>query len=55
MSVMYQIIDSMNGDSARGDYAGHIPGVVRPLLRWTSEFSPKSHKISDIPTKETVL
>jgi lipopolysaccharide transport system ATP-binding protein len=54
-AVAFQVIDSMDGDSARGDYAGHIPGVVRPLLRWTTEFSPRSQKISDVPTKETVL
>ena len=35
--VAFQIIDSLDGDSARGDYAGKMPGVVRPLLRWTSE------------------
>ncbi|MCO6450795.1 MAG: ATP-binding cassette domain-containing protein [Caldilineales bacterium] len=23
--------------TARGDYAGHIPGFVRPLLQWTTE------------------
>ena len=38
--VAFQVIDHGNGDSARGEYAGHIPGVVRPLLRWTTEFSP---------------
>ncbi|MEK6334539.1 MAG: ABC transporter ATP-binding protein [Acidobacteriota bacterium] len=34
-AVAFQVIDSMDGDSARGDYAGPIPGVVRPVLRWT--------------------
>lgn len=32
--VAFQVIDSLDGDSARGDYAGPIPGVMRPLLRW---------------------
>jgi lipopolysaccharide transport system ATP-binding protein len=54
-AVAFQVIDSLDGDSARGDYAGHMPGVVRPLLRWTTQFSPKSQQISDIPTKETGL
>jgi lipopolysaccharide transport system ATP-binding protein len=54
-AVAFQVIDSLDGDSARGDYAGHMPGVVRPLLRWTTQFSPKSQEISDIPTKETIL
>jgi lipopolysaccharide transport system ATP-binding protein len=35
-AVAFQVIDSLDGDSARGDYAGPIPGVVRPLLRWTT-------------------
>jgi len=34
--VAFQIIDSMDGDSARGDYGGPMPGVVRPKLRWTT-------------------
>ncbi|HEV2880354.1 MAG TPA: ABC transporter ATP-binding protein [Pyrinomonadaceae bacterium] len=32
--VAFQVIDSQQGDSARGDYIGPIPGVVRPLLDW---------------------
>ncbi|MDQ1589926.1 MAG: lipopolysaccharide transport system ATP-binding protein [Pyrinomonadaceae bacterium] len=37
-AVAFQVIDSLDGDSARGDFAGPIPGVVRPRLRWTNEF-----------------
>jgi lipopolysaccharide transport system ATP-binding protein len=36
-AVAFQIMDSTDGDSARGDYGGPMPGVVRPLLRWTSD------------------
>jgi lipopolysaccharide transport system ATP-binding protein len=32
--VAFQVIDSQQGDSARGDYIGPLPGVVRPLLDW---------------------
>jgi lipopolysaccharide transport system ATP-binding protein len=39
-AVSFQVIDSLEGDSARGDYAGHMPGVFRPLLSWTNEFTP---------------
>ena len=39
-AVAFQVIDSLDGDSARGDYAGPFPGVVRPLLRWTTELRP---------------
>lgn len=33
-AVAFQIIDSMDGDSVRGDYAGPMGGVVRPRLQW---------------------
>jgi lipopolysaccharide transport system ATP-binding protein len=36
-AVAFQIIDGQSGESARGDYVGPMPGVVRPLLRWTTE------------------
>ena len=46
-AVAFQVIDSMDGDSARGDYGGPVGGVVRPLLEWetrhvTSERAPVS-------------
>jgi lipopolysaccharide transport system ATP-binding protein len=34
--VAFQIIDSQAGDTARGDYVGSMPGVVRPLLQWNT-------------------
>ncbi len=33
-AVAFQVVDSLEGDSARGDYAAAVPGVVRPILRW---------------------
>jgi lipopolysaccharide transport system ATP-binding protein len=39
-AVAFHVVDSMDGDSARGDYAGPMLGVVRPLLKWTTQFSP---------------
>ncbi|HMP04614.1 MAG TPA: ABC transporter ATP-binding protein [Gemmatales bacterium] len=33
-AIGFQVVDGLAGDSARGDYAGPMPGVVRPLLRW---------------------
>ncbi len=35
--VAFQVIDSLDGESARGDYAGPMPGVVRPILEWRTE------------------
>lgn len=39
-AVAFQIIDTIEGDSARGDYAQPIPGIVRPLLSWQTRFDP---------------
>jgi len=38
--VGFKVIDNLDGDSARGDFTGEVPGVVRPLLNWTTDFSP---------------
>ena len=35
-AVAFQVIDRLGEGSARGDYDGPMPGVVRPLLRWTT-------------------
>ena len=40
--VAFQVIDSLDGNSARGDYAGPMPGFVRPLLNWKSKHVPHS-------------
>jgi len=39
-TIAFQIIDSTDGDSARGDYTGHLPGIVRPLLTWETSYEP---------------
>jgi lipopolysaccharide transport system ATP-binding protein len=39
-AISFQIVDTYEGDSARGDYGQHFPGVVRPLLEWTTKFEP---------------
>lgn len=35
-AVAFQVVDSQEGDTARGDYVGPMPGVVRPLLQWNT-------------------
>jgi lipopolysaccharide transport system ATP-binding protein len=35
-AVAFQVVDSLDGDSARGTYGGTMPGVIRPLLKWTA-------------------
>ncbi len=42
-AVALQIVDSLDGDSARGEFSGQFPGVVRPLLPWTTRFEPATH------------
>jgi lipopolysaccharide transport system ATP-binding protein len=36
--VALHVFDPMTGDSARGDYAENISGIVRPRLEWKSYF-----------------
>jgi lipopolysaccharide transport system ATP-binding protein len=32
--IAFNVVDTIEGDSARGDFAGVMPGVVRPILKW---------------------
>jgi homopolymeric O-antigen transport system ATP-binding protein len=50
-AVAFQVIDSLDGDSARSDYAGPYPGVVRPVLPWTTEYSPHTDGASPLEPK----
>lgn len=34
----FLITDGMQGDSARGDFAGQMKGLVRPILKWETDF-----------------
>jgi lipopolysaccharide transport system ATP-binding protein len=36
-AVAFQVVDADEGNTARGDYVGPMPGVVRPLLEWTHQ------------------
>lgn len=40
-SVTFNVIDSLEGDSVRGDYAGLLPGIVRPELEWETVSSER--------------
>lgn len=42
--VALLVVDSQDGDSARGDYAKNIPGIVRPLLKWSTEYRPHGYQ-----------
>lgn len=39
-AVTFNVIDSPDGDAARGDFAGPMPGSVRPILEWKTETLP---------------
>ena len=39
--VAFQVVDSLEGDSARGDYVGQLGGVIRPKLDWKTEWVPR--------------
>jgi lipopolysaccharide transport system ATP-binding protein len=36
--VSFQVVDSIDGDTARGDWPGSMRGAVRPLLKWTNSY-----------------
>lgn len=36
-AVAFQVVDSIDGNSARGIFTGFMPGVVRPILTWTEQ------------------
>lgn len=40
-AIAFHVIDNFEGDSTRGDYAGVLPGVVRPQFDWETDFSVK--------------
>jgi lipopolysaccharide transport system ATP-binding protein len=40
--VAFQVIDFLDGESARGDWTGPWRGAVRPLLKWTTQYSPNT-------------
>jgi lipopolysaccharide transport system ATP-binding protein len=37
--VGFLVIDPADGTTARGHWAGSVPGVVRPKLQWKTEYS----------------
>ena len=39
--VAFEVVDSFDGDSARGDYMGDYPGVVRPIVEWSTDVSSR--------------
>jgi len=46
-AVSFNVVDNLEGDSARGDFAKNIPGVVRPLLEWDTQYFNNKAKPRD--------
>ena len=46
--VAFHVVDSFDGDSARGDWGGRMNSVVRPLLQWCTRFSPSQGSVAPI-------
>lgn len=45
-AVAFHVIDSMEGDTARGDWAGNMVGVIRPILKWDTQYDASDEEIS---------
>jgi lipopolysaccharide transport system ATP-binding protein len=43
-AVAFLVTDSMEGDTARVDWVRRMPGVVRPLLNWETQYFPNGKK-----------
>lgn len=48
-AIAFQVVDNLFGDSARGEFAGNIPGLVRPLLKWETQYR-ENHQNSTLPS-----
>ena len=36
-AVAFNVVEAESGDTSRGDFAGHLPGIVRPLIESQTE------------------
>ncbi len=52
-TVSFWVQDSTDGDSVRGDWPGKWGGLMRPILKWRTQFSPDGTEVPARSTKET--
>ncbi|NTU78055.1 MAG: ABC transporter ATP-binding protein [Chloroflexales bacterium] len=39
-AVAFQVVDRMESDAARGDWGGNVIGLMRPMLNWSTSYTP---------------
>lgn len=39
-AIAFHVSDNMGAGTSRNDWGGPMPGVIRPLLRWTTKYQP---------------
>ena len=54
-AVAFRVIDSFDGDSVRGDWAGRLGGVVRPLLKWSTQSSPNGRGLTTTDSPADII
>jgi lipopolysaccharide transport system ATP-binding protein len=42
-AVAFQVVDTLEGNSARGDWTGRMRGMVRPLMQWNTQVVSNGH------------
>ncbi len=53
-AVAFRVLDDLNAtDTARGDYSKAMPGLMRPLLRWTTRTLSSPNSSNGIATGES--
>lgn len=52
--LAFHVVDSTDGTTARGDWHGAIPGVLRPKLEWTTEHLPALPPIPEALPKDSI-
>ena len=53
-AVLFQVVDCLTADdTARGDYPRPVPGLVRPMFRWTTEYHPRK-EVAEIESRDAL-
>jgi lipopolysaccharide transport system ATP-binding protein len=52
-AVAFQVVDTPEGNTARGDWVGKMNGVVRPFLRWETRHQGNGSDLALAPRSST--